>query len=74
MKKVLFDAVLREKLADLDGPIEICDEEGRVLARVVPTPDPSWEPPISKDELRRRFEGPGRLYTTAEVLAYLESL
>lgn len=74
MKQVLFDDVLREKLSDLGGPIELCDEDGRVLARVVPTPDPDWEPPISKEELRQRFEDPGRLYTTAGVLAYLESL
>lgn len=76
MRKVLYDAVLKEKLSSLDAPIALCDEEGRVLARVlpVPVPDPGWEPQISAAELRRRFEEPGRLYTTAEVLAYLESL
>jgi hypothetical protein len=77
MKKVLYDAVLKEKLTDLDSPIELCDEEGRVLARILPMPDPArdiLEPQISKEELMRRKAEPGKLYTTAEVLAYLESL
>jgi hypothetical protein len=74
MKKVLYDAVLKEKLPDLYEPIALCDEEGHVLARILPMPDPDWEPQISEEELRRRFDEPGRLYTTAEVLAYLESL
>jgi hypothetical protein len=77
MKKVLYDAVLKEKLPNLDSLVELCDEEGRVIARIVPVPDPSWyddEPKISKEELKERFANPGRLYTTAEVLAYLESL
>ncbi len=74
MKKVLYDAVLREKLSDLDGPIALCDETGRVLARILPMPDPDWEPQISEEELKQRFADPGKLYTTAEVLAYLESL
>ena len=77
MKKVLYDAVLREKLTDLDSPMELCDEQGRVLARILPMPDPArdlLEPQISKEELMQRFTNPGKLYTTAEVLAYLESL
>jgi hypothetical protein len=76
-KKVLYDAILEERLSDLNAPIERCDEEGRVLARVLPVPDPARdivEPQISKEELMRRKAEPGRLYTTAEVLAYLESL
>jgi hypothetical protein len=77
MKKVLYDAVLREKLSDLESLVELCDEEGRVIACIVPVPDASWEglePKLSEEEWRRRLANPGRLYTTAEVLAYLESL
>jgi hypothetical protein len=68
---------LKEKLANLDEPIALCDEEGRVIARIVPVPDPAWydlEPKMSEEELEELFANPGRLYTTAEVLAYLESL
>jgi hypothetical protein len=77
MKKVLYDAVLKEKLPDLESLVELCDEEGRVIARIVPAPDPSWyedEPKMSAEELKELLANPGRLYTTAEVLAYLESL
>ena len=76
MKKILYDAVLRERLSNLDAPVELCDEDGRVLARVVPVPDPSRdiaEPQITREEFMRRIAEPGRPYTTAEVLAYLES-
>jgi hypothetical protein len=78
MTKILYDAVLREKLPNLERFMELCDEEGHVLARIVPVVDPALysdlEPQISKEELRRRLAEPGKTYTTAEVLAYLESL
>ena len=77
MTRVLYDAVLKEKLPNLEGPIELCDEDGHILARIQPVPDPSLydlEPKISKEELTQRFANPGKLYTTAEVLAYVESL
>ncbi len=54
MKKVLYDAVLKEKLSDLDSPVELCDEEGHVIARIVPVPDPAWydlEPKMSAEEM-----------------------
>jgi hypothetical protein len=76
MKRVLYDAVLREKLPDLESLVELCDEEGRVIARIVPVPDPSWydlEPKISEEEWKKRLANPGKFYTTAEVLAYLET-
>jgi hypothetical protein len=77
MTKVLYDAVLKEKIPNLEGPIELCDEDGHVLARIQPVPHTapySLEPQITKEELMRRKADPGKLYTTAEVLAYLESL
>jgi hypothetical protein len=77
MKKVLYDAVLKEKLPDLESPVELCDEEGRVIARILPVLDPALydlEPEIGEKEFKERLANPGRLYTTAEVLAYLESL
>jgi hypothetical protein len=59
-------------------PIELCDESGHILARVVPVLDreiyASSEPQIRGEELDRRIASPGKTYTTAEVLAYLERL
>ncbi len=78
MRRIVCDAELREKLCDLAEPLELCDEAGHVFARVVPYPDlePDIVPPprISKADLRRRRMQRGTTFTTAEVLAHLESL
>jgi hypothetical protein len=77
MTKVIVDETLLSKLHNLTQPLELCDQAGQVLGRVFPTVDLSeyepWEPPISEEELQRR-EQETESYTTAEVLAYLESL
>jgi hypothetical protein len=77
MTKVYLDSALRKKLHDLTQHLELCDESGRVLARLVPVLDPSkyiLEPQISHEELQRRKQANEKTYTTAEVLAYLETL
>lgn len=78
MTKVTIDETLREKLNNLAEPLELCDESGRVLGRVFPAFDLSdyepWEPPIDEEELKRREQSGERRYTTAEVIAHLESL
>jgi hypothetical protein len=78
MTRIIVDNALRTKLQDLTEPLELCDESGRILARVLPTVDSDLyeglEPRISQEELRRRRENKGQGYTTAQVLAHLESL
>jgi hypothetical protein len=78
MTKVIVDEALRSKLHNLTEPVELCDEAGRVLARVTPQPDPSkygpLVPQVSDEELDRRERANEKRYTTAEVLAYLEKL
>ena len=77
MTRVVLDADLKTRLLDLSEPLELCDGDGRVLARVLPvftsTEDGPFEPQISEEELDRREQGSEWL-TTAEVLAYLEKL
>jgi hypothetical protein len=76
MTQILVDAVLRSRLHDLKQPLELCDESGKVLARMIPVPDPSQyepiEPHINAEELQRRRQEPD--FSTAEVLTYLEKL
>ena len=76
MNQVILDATLRSKLHQLNQPLELCDESGRVLARLVPVWDQEqYEavvPPLSVEELQRRRQEED--YSTAEVLAYLEKL
>lgn len=76
MTQILVDATLRSRLYDLKQPLELCDDSGKVLARLIPVPDPSQyeliEPHISDEELQRRRQEPD--FSTAELLAYLEKL
>jgi hypothetical protein len=75
MRRVVVDAVLRNKLQNLVQPLELCDESGKVLARVYPVPDPAesnLEPKIGPEEIRRRMQSDEKRYTTTEVLAHLE--
>jgi hypothetical protein len=78
MTRITLDAELQRKLLDLTQPLELCDESGHVLARVLPVMDPALyeglEPQISEEELQRRWQSKGKTYTTAEVLAHLEKL
>lgn len=75
MTKITVDAELRSKLLNLTQPLELCDESGQVLARVLLAIDPALheglEPRISREELLRRKQNKGKTYTTAEVLAHL---
>ena len=76
MTQVILDAAFRSKLYELRQPLELCDEAGRVLARLIPVLDPTQyepvEPQITAEELQRRRQEPE--YSTAEVLAHLEKL
>jgi hypothetical protein len=78
MPKLFLDAALRAKLDQLYYPVELCDENGRVLGEFIPKVDPArleaLTPEISDEELRRRKQSNEKRYTTAEVLAYLEKL
>jgi hypothetical protein len=77
MTQIIVDAAMRSKLHDLRQPLELCDESGRVLARIVPTISPSGSqpkepPPLSKEEMQRRMQEVD--FSTTEVLAFLEKL
>jgi hypothetical protein len=77
MTQITLDGTLRSKLHNLTEPLELCDESGRLLARVIPVLDESQyervEPQISAEELQRRKQST-ESYSTAEVLAYLDQL
>jgi len=77
MTRVIVDEALRGKLHNLSEPLELCDEDGKLLARVTPVAElPRYEPAepqVSEEELRRR-EKSDKWYTTEQVLAHLKSL
>ena len=76
MTRIVVNEALRSLLPDLSRPVEFCDANGHVLGRFLPesaiVTGQNEPPPLSEAELRRREKEP--TYTTAEVLAYLESL
>lgn len=74
MTRITLDAELRGKLLNLSEPLDLCDESGQVVGRLLPVttaPPPGYrEPPLSEEEWRRREQEPG--YRLDEVLARLE--
>jgi hypothetical protein len=78
MTRVVVDEILRNKLHNLLEPIELCDESGQVIGRVLPVPSPTeyegLESPLSKEELQRRKQNKGKTFSTAELLARLEQV
>ena len=76
MTQIILDQSLRTKLHDLNQPLEICDESGKVLARLIPVIDQSSfepiEPHLSPDELELRRNEPD--FSTEDLLAHLGSL
>lgn len=74
MTQLILDASMRSKLYELKQNLELCDESGQVLARLIPVVDSSaFEPQVSDEELRRR-EQSDKWHSTEEVLARLASL
>ena len=53
MTKIFLDANLRIKLLNLNQPLELCDETGRVLGRFTPVADLSdsqgMQPQLTED-------------------------
>ena len=76
MTRIVLDANLRVKFMGFAQPLEVCDESGQVVGTFLPKVDYAAversRPPLSDEELDRRNQSPS--YTTAEVLARLETL
>jgi len=82
MTRVIVDELLKTRLHNLKEPLELCDPEGHVLARLTPSVsssdfDPSQyervePPPLTPEEVAQILSEP--TFSTSEVIAYLESL
>lgn len=76
MTQVVLDDELSSKFFGFSKPLEICDANGRVVGKFIPSVDYAVveraRPPLSDEELARRNQSPS--YTTAEVLARLKGL
>lgn len=76
MTRIVMNEALRGLLPDLTRPLELCDETGRLLGHFLPAAngdDLRGEPQLSEEELQR-IEDEEPYCSTAELLAFLESL
>jgi hypothetical protein len=71
MTRVHLDETLRQKLLNLQQPLELCDDAGKVVGVFTPMTTAA-EPLLSEEELQRREQEPD--YSTEEVLAQLRQL
>jgi hypothetical protein len=77
MNRIVVDGTLLSKLHSLAEPLEFCDGSGRVLGRFIPEglrKYEYWEPQFSAEEVRAQLKSGEKRYTTAEAIAYLNSL
>jgi hypothetical protein len=77
MTRITVSSDMRNCLGDLQRPVELYDESGRLIGRVIPAYDPDkydlTEPDIDPEEIQRRLNERPR-YSTKEVLEHLENL
>jgi len=81
MNHLTADQALVERLAGIVEPVEIRDPDGKVMGTYTPVLSPEDQEAYRQaaamfdpEELDRIEKAGGPYYTTAEVLAYLESL
>jgi hypothetical protein len=81
MTRITADAELRKKLLNFSEDLEICDENGFVIARMqrsTPETDPeNWEeltPPMSEETFLKTLNSNDPGITTEELKAHLRSL
>lgn len=72
MEKVIINAELSTRLSSLSESSPIYDEGGRIVGIFTPR-SRLQEPQMSREELDRRLQETTE-YSTAEVLAHLETL
>lgn len=77
MTTIVVNETLRVMLHDFSQPLALRNDEGQLLGHFVPAAAPlvgtREPPPLTEEELQRR-EAEESDYSTAEVVAYLESL
>jgi hypothetical protein len=64
MKNIVLDDALRSKIGDLKEEAQLCDESGQAVGFLMPMSAyyrlvESTLPPISEEEMERRFAEPG---------------
>jgi len=81
MVRITVDEELRKKFLNFTKDFELCDENGKILARLQSvrsdSSDEQWEfltPEVSDEEIQRRLKADEPTLTTSEVIEHLRSL
>ena len=73
MSQVMLDTELRNRLGDLSRIQDLCDENGRVVARIIPQTSRYWIPPFTKEELDK-IANETEWFSSEEVFDMLKKL
>ena len=77
MSQITVNAAMRDQFLGAFSETEIRDDQGRLLGRFVPAPDPAFFAipglELPPEEIARRLSSEAKTYTTEEVLAYARS-
>ncbi len=79
MVRITIDEALQKKLFSSQEIVELVDESGKLLGRLLPkveNPMEGWEPvspPLSEEELQRRLASDEPGLSTKQVIEHLRS-
>ena len=80
MTRVTVDADLRKILLDFSKPLELCDESGSILGKLIPAKpdiaDDDWidlTPDLTDEELEKEIDS-GEGYSTQELIAEIKRM
>jgi hypothetical protein len=79
--RITVDKEMREKLLNFSRPLELCNEAGMILARLVPSTPLSnpedWEeltPMPTDEDIQRRIDSNERTYSTQELIEKIKHM
>ena len=80
MTRVTIDAHIRKILLDFSKPLELCDESGSILGKLIPAKpdiaDDDWidlTPDLTDEELEKEIDS-GEGYSTQELIAEIKRM
>jgi hypothetical protein len=80
MTRVTVDADLQKLLLNFTKPLELCDESGSILGKLIPikpvTTEDDWidlTPDLTDEELEKEIDS-GEGYSTQEIIAEIKRM
>jgi len=80
MTRITIDAAMREKLLNFTTPLDLCDESGSILGKLIPAKadiaEDDWidlTPDLTDEELEKEIDL-GESYSTQELIAEIKKM